>query len=410
MLLVQPAAYAQELIEQIAFQGLQKTRVHFLKRFIQTEAGQAFNPELVASDEQSLRNLQIFSEVSSRLEMRDGKNTLVFVLEEQITRLPITNFGGITDNFWFQLGLNDYNWLGQGGYFGGYYQFYDRHTFKLFSLMPYLFGDRWGLSYVIGRQATLEPAYFSNGNIDFDVDRWEVTGFARYEIYRNLSTQNFWSLDIGGGYLNEIYVQPNDANLNFPRRTQFDKIFLKTSLGHQHLNYFFHHVDGNAQQSTVEYVQTIDGDAFWKWHNELRFFWHLGRANPAVRILAGISTNTDSPFVPFVLDSYLNVRGSGNRVARGTSELTANIEHRQTLYEQNKWALEGVAFLDISAWRPGNAPLDEMFRRENVVSFAGAGFRLHWRRVYNFSLRLDYGINTSDSDQRGFVLGVGQYF
>ncbi len=412
LLFTTPGVYAQEVIEQISFEGFKKTRISFVQRFLRSEAGGVYDVEVVAGDEQSIRNLQLFSSVSSRVEQRDDKTTLVFEVEELITRLPITNFGGITDNFWLQLGINDYNWLGRGGYFGGYYQYYDRHSFKVFSLMPYLFGDRLGLSYIVGRQATLEPAYFSDTSLDFDVDRWELTSMIRYEIYRDLATQNLWTLDAGGGYLNEIYTLPGTANIDFPARTQFDKFFLKTSVAHSKINYFYHHVDGHSQQSTLEFVQTINDDiAFWKWFNEFRFFWHIGaNANPAMRIVAGISSNDDTPFVPFVLDSYLNVRGSGNRVARGTSELTINLEHRQTLQERRAWAIEGVVFIDLSAWRPGNAPLQDMFKSRNVVSFTGAGARLHLRRIYNFSLRLDYGISTSDRSSRGFVLGVGQYF
>lgn len=412
LLFTTSAVHAQEVIEQISFKGLKKTRISFVQRFLRSKAGGEYDAALVAGDEQSIRNLQLFSSVSSRVEQQDGKTTLVFDVEELVTRLPITNFGGITDNFWLQLGINDFNWLGRGGYFGGYYQYYDRHSFKVFSLMPYLFSDRLGLSYIAGRQSTREPAYFSDTSLDFDVDRWELTGMIRYEIYRNLATQNLWTLDAGGGYLNEIYTLPSTATIDFPRRTQFDKIFLKATVAHSKINYFYHHVDGGSQQSTLELVRTINDDiAFWKWFNEFRFFRHIGaNANPALRIVAGISSNDDTPFVPFVLDSYLNVRGSGNRVARGTSELTFNIEHRQTLREKKTWAFEGVVFLDLSAWRPGNGPLLEMFERENIVSFAGAGARLHLRRIYNFSLRLDYGISTSDPSSRGFVLGVGQYF
>ena len=406
------AVFAQEVIEQISFQGLKKTRVSYVERFLRTEPGMPYDEERVANDEQSLRNLQLFASVSSRLEQRDGKTTLVFHLDERLTRLPITNFGGITDNFWFQIGVNDFNWLGRGGYFGGYYQYYDRHSLKLFSLMPYLFSDKLGLSYIVGRQATLEPAYIGGSTLDFDVDRWEIMSMLRIELKRDLETQNLWALDLGGGYLNEVYRRPENSNLNFPERTQFDKYFVKATAIHQKLNYFHHHIDGNAQQSTLEYVRTIGNDyGFWKWLNELRFFWHIGEnANPALRIIAGISSNDDTPFVPFVLDSYLNVRGSGNRVARGTSELTFNMEHRHTLIERDMWALEGVVFLDASAWRPGTGPIREMFFSENIVTFAGGGARLHLRRIYNFSLRLDYGINTEDTSTRGFVLGVGQYF
>ncbi len=403
--------FCQTVVEQISFQGLKKTRVSYAGRFLQSKVGEIYNTDEVAADEQSLRNLQLFANVSSRLEERDGRTTLIFIVEERITRLPITNFGGITDNFWFQLGINDFNWLGQGGYFGGYYQYYDRHSFKLFSMMPYVLGDRWGLSYVIGRQATLEPAYFANTATDFEVDRWEFTGLLRYELVRNLATQNIWTLSAGGGYLNEIYIQPTSSDLDFPARSTFEKYFFRTILEHHKLNYYNHYIDGNAQMLTLEFVETVGNNrAFWKWLNEFRFFWHLGRhANPAIRVIAGISSKDDSPFVPFVLDSYLNVRGSGNRVARGTSELTVNLEHRQTLFEANQWAFEGVVFLDASAWRPGSAPLHEMFYRENIVSFIGAGARLHWRKIYNFSLRLDYGTSTT-SASKGFVLGVGQYF
>lgn len=405
------AAYAQVRIDEVAFEGLQKTRAHYLKRFIQSKAGAVYDASQVAADIQSIRNLQIFSAVRSKLEARGDRHVLIFDLEERITRLPITRFGGITDNFWLQLGLNDYNWLGQGGYFGGYYQYYDRHSFKIFSLMPYLFGNRWGLSYIVGRQATREPAYFTDTAVDFNVDRWEITGLVRYELYRNLQDQNVWTLDAGGGYLNEIYVLPDPSVLDFPARTQFDKYFLKAVLSHKRVNYYNHHLDGATQQSTFEYVVTVNQrPAFVKWLTEFRLFRHWGRANPALRILAGISSNDDTPFVPFVLDSYLNVRGSGNRVARGTAELTLNMEHRHTLLETGNWAFEGVLFWDVSAWRPSRASIREMFERENVVSFAGAGGRFHLRKIYNFSLRLDYGINTSDVGSRGFVLGVGQYF
>ena len=137
---------------------------------------------------------------------------------------------------------------------------------------------------------------------------------------------------------------------------------------------------------------------------------HGKRGNPAIRVRAGVSSNGDSPFVPFVLDSYLNVRGSGNRVARGTSEFTVNLEYRHTLIDRQKWALQSVVFIDNSSWRPAGAPLKDMFRKENTVSFGGGGARFYLQRIYNFILRLDYGVSLNDPSTNGFVLGVGQYF
>lgn len=403
-------ASAQVLLDEVRFVGLQKTKSAYLKTFIQSKPGAPHDTTIQADDEQSLQNLQLFDRVSSRLIEADGKYVLQFELRERITRLPITNFGGITDNFWFQLGFTDFNWMGKGGHFGGFYQYYDRHSFKIFQLMPQAFGPDLGLSYTVGKQATREPAYLQNGTTDFDVDRWEASALLRYILRRDLHTQTHWFVEAGGGYLEEVYA-PRDAQV-YTGETHFKKYFLKSALTLRQLNYHNHQLWGMEEVLSLQYVRTIGfNDAFWKLLNEFKAYTRIGhRGNPAMRVRAGISSNDDTPFVPFVLDSYLNVRGSGNRVARGTSELTLNLEHRQTLYERNQWALQGVAFIDLSAWRPAGAPLVDMFLRDNVVSFGGGGIRLHLRRVYSFSLRMDYGISLANRNMRGFVLGVGQYF
>lgn len=403
---------AQPFVRSVEFRGLSRTKVSYVLPFMQTREGETLGEGSVASDEQTLRNLQLFSSVSSEV-ITEGDEALVFFeVTERVTRIPITNFGGITDNFWFQLGINEYNWLGNGGSFGGYYQFYDRHSFKVFQQLPQLFSERWGLSYVIGRQSTREPAYFQGGNSEFDVDRWEVTAMARYEIFRHLDRHESLILEFGGGYLNEIYDQRPGATFSYDGETHFHKSFLSTQLLYQRLNYFFHFISGFAPSITLQRVETLDlEDTFWKGLLEMKYYKRVGRrGNPALRIRAGVSSNDDSPFVPFVLDSYLNVRGSGNRVARGTSELTFNLEYRHTFTDRQKWALQGVVFMDNSSWRPAGAPLLDMFSSENTVSFGGLGMRFYLQRIYNFILRVDYGASLSDPTTNGFVLGVGQYF
>ena len=377
-----------------------------------TRPDQTYSEELIEIDVQTLRNLQLFASVDSEVVSEGGEALVVFKVQERVTRIPITKFGGITDNFWLQIGINDYNFLGRGGYFGGYYQYYDRHSFKLFHQIPQLFSQQWGLSYVLGRQSTREPAYFQDGNSEFDVDRWEFMGLLRFEMYRNLTRHEILLLEFGGGYLNETYNQRPGASFVYEGETHFDKYFLTAHLVYQKLNYFYHYVSGVAPGLLLQRVQTVGfDDTFLKLLAEFRGYHRLGRrGNLAVRVRAGISSNEDSPFVPFVLDSYLNVRGSGNRVARGTSEFTFNVEHRQTLIDRRKWAVQWVAFVDNSAWRPAGTPLMEMFKPENTVSFGGGGLRLHIQRVYNFTLRVDYGVSLTDPGERGLVLGVGQYF
>ena len=103
----------------------------------------------------------------------------------------------------------------------------------------------------------------------------------------------------------------------------------------------------------------------------------------------GISTNKDSPFVPFILDNYINVRGSGNRVSRGTAEKTINSEYRHTLLERYWGAVQGVVFMDMSAWRPAAGSFSEMFKDKNNVTFAELGVRFYFKKFNNFIFRFD---------------------
>jgi hypothetical protein len=129
-----------------------------------------------------------------------------------------------------------------------------------------------------------------------------------------------------------------------------------------------------------------------------------------MRLRLGTATNKVSPFVPFVLDNYITVRGVGNRVSRGTAEATLNLEYRHTLLENSRGALQGVVFTDLSAWRPAGSPYSDMLLKKNNVTFLGLGVRLHLRKLNNFILRLDYGQSVTNSGRQGFVIGAGQYF
>ena len=130
----------------------------------------------------------------------------------------------------------------------------------------------------------------------------------------------------------------------------------------------------------------------------------------AARLRFGISAQVNSPFVPFVLDSYINIRGSGNRVARGTGELVANLEYRYNIRENNWGVYQGVLFMDIGGWRPINQPFKAAFTPEHSTSFFGLGGRVHFKKVYNLTLRADYGFQISDFTNQGVVVGLGQYF
>ena len=149
-------------------------------------------------------------------------------------------------------------------------------------------------------------------------------------------------------------------------------------MGNDYLNYNYQYVSGFANDLNLESVTTIGyDDFFYKILNISRLFFRLGgEGNLGFRLRLGISTNKDSPFVPFVLDNYINVRGSGNRVSRGTAEMTINSEYRHTLYDQylhsiaQTTALSLIGKLHYIPWQvDGRHNYSRRFL-ENSLSFA----------------------------------------
>lgn len=409
-LILQAAVFSNtETIQDIRFEGLQKTRPAYLMQFLESHIGAVPDSLVIHRDVQVLRNLQLFLEIDAELTMSSSGYQLVFQCQELITLLPIINFGGVSNNFWFQLGGADYNWRGEGNTLGGYYRYYDRHSFAFYSQLPYLFNRHWGLGFEAANFSTTEPAYFDDVVAVYDVDHRVLMGAVIFNPdFRN-------SITFSAGYLNEQYNKnplENAPGTPGPDDVSFDKMLYKLALQHHYIDYFGIRLNGFANATNIETVKTGgEKELFWKVLNVSRWFAHLGKkGNLAMRFRAGISTNKDSPFVPFLLDSYLTVRGSGNRVARGTAEFTLNAEYRHTLKRGKMGAFQWVFFSDISAWRPAGQALSTAFREENNVTFFGSGFRLQFRRLNNFIFRVDYGFSVTEEKGRGFVIGAGQYF
>ncbi len=400
-------------IDTVRFEGLNRTRPDFLRQFLDSQAGQPYDSTQVAADVQALRNVGSLGTPSAELRTpHPDRHVLVFHVTEYAARVPYVTLGGLPSNVWFQVGSVDTNWLGRNYELGVYYRYDDRHSFGLHQSMPYLLGGRWGLSYSVDRLATRESAFFSDGIVPYDVTRFSAIGLVRYELLRMPGTGLTSAVELGGGFLHEAYRKSDPTTSPGPAEDTFWKYVLKAHLTQRDLNYHRHERVGFENVTKLQTVKTGEGPfSFWKVLNIFRGYLRpYDGANWAARLRTGFSTNERSPFIPFVLDSYVNVRGVGNTVARGTAELTVNLEHRQTLAEGNHLILQGVVFSDVSGWRPGGASLADLFVTENIVSFGGLGLRLNLRYRYNITFRADYGINVFDPAQRGPVIGIGQYF
>ncbi|MFB6247803.1 MAG: hypothetical protein ABEL97_04460 [Salinibacter sp.] len=398
-------------LSAVEFEGLDRTDAEFLRSFLKSQAGQSYDSTHTQSDVTTLSGMEPFRTARATARPVAPDSCVVeFSIREYEARLPYVNFGGVTENFWFQVGGIDTNWLGRGYHFGVYYRYDRGHSFGLFQSMPYLFGRHWGLSYALDRLATTEPAFFGAQTVSYDVTRRSGTALLRYDLLHSLGTGRTTALEFGGGLLWERYERVASGPGPLDRR--FQKYLLKARLTHRRLDYDYHEWRGVANRTKVQVIKT-GGGAFnyWTVLNVFRGYLRpLPNVNWAVRLRTGLATNRRSPFVPFVLDNYINVRGIGNTVARGTAELTLNAEHRHTLATWAWGAIQGVGFADVSAWRPGGASLAALVEDENTRALGGLGIRVHLRRVYPLTLRVDYGINPLSPQQRGLVLGVGQYF
>ncbi len=404
-------AQSDYVIEEIHFEGLKKTKVSYLQTFLETSSGQVYNDSLLQEDLQRLINLIPVTNATYRLDTIGTKINLIFNIDESLTLFPIANFGGVRGNFWYQLGFTDANLLGEGMILNVYYQNNDeRDNFNIYYRYPALSGSPWGFSVGLLRFASVEPLYFDDGQrvfYDYTNTNINATG-----IYR-LGVDQF--LEVGGTFFIEDYnknsrhageMTPGPGSLREP------KILTKYMHSFQRLKYHYFYLWGFYNKANYQMVYSLrEYTWFHIFLNDTRYYRRIGKTgNFASRLRIGISTNNNTPFAPFVLDSYVNIRGAGNRVDRGTAALILNLEYRQTVFDMNPFAAQVIAFSDAGTWRNPGGDFSDLTDRDNFRHFVGGGIRLIYKKAFNTILRIDYGVDLYNLQQRGAVIGIGQYF
>ena len=387
-------------IHSVSLVGLERTNPRFLSRFIKTQKGDTFDQTKIEADIQRLKNLRVFYNVDHEIQEAAGQIKLTIKFKEKFTLLPTLKGGFIDGIFWIQPAIVDYHFLGNKSIIGGSYRYYQRHSADAFYKNHLLFSEKWGLSGDAAYSATIEPTdTFEFGSVSlYNVDVAKINLAVNY----NFSLRQL--LQFTTGYLNELYVKIDPTHVG-PDRVRQNKLLLK-------LEHFFDYIDyeGNLQKGISNSV-SIEGVYtppypfnFFKLYNEYKhFFRFLKYDTLAFRVRFGIATNITSPYPPFVIDSFLNIRGSGNRVSRGYLENTINLEYRY-LFLLNQWlSIQLITFSDY-------ALLLSLGNQINLFHFAGGGIRIILNKVYNAILAFDYAVNLQDSNDHGFLLKIGQYF
>ena len=408
-----------QIIESISFEGNSKTKESFLLDLIESRVGDTLELNRIEEDMRALESLQIFSEVSHKIEDVSPISTrLTFQLKEVLTIIPVVNLGGLTDDhaFLLTLGLNEFNAFGKADVLSINYRYFERHSVEVFYQKRKLGNSSFGLSSFLSIKSSIEPLYFANDiTAFFDFTQWRVEEL--------LSIRNSWHSQflIGGGFFREQYILNTQKtipdNISFvPEKVISDKITLKAIFDHNKIDYLGHIQDGFHFNSGTDFIYNINerdfSDAlFFKSFAEIRKYTRFSsRSNLANRLFLGISTNNGSPFTSFVKDDYINVRGVGDRSSRGYAEISFNSEWRQTLHWQNSFYLQAITFIDMSTINPSGASFGSLFDSDNIDIFGGFGIRFGLPQVYKTVIRLDWSFGISQASSGNLVFGLGQFF
>jgi outer membrane protein assembly factor BamA len=381
-----------------------------LQRFLENEIGADFSFEKLEKEVQNLKNLNAVANAEFQIDTTGNDVKITYEIEEALTLFPIVNFGGVEGNVWFQLGFTDLNWLGKGMQLSAFYQNNDwRNNFSLYYRVPYIKGSRWGASVSFLKWASREPLYFDEGEVLYDYDNLSFGATTIYELGFN------HNIEFGGSYFIEDYgksAQQSIENPPGPETLQQPKALIKLLHNLNRINYHYFYLFGFLNTINIQTVNNInDGTWFNIVLNDTKFFKRIGKkGNLGGRLRLGLSTNNDTPFAPFVLDSHVNIRGAGNRIDRGTGVLVLNLEYRHTIFDRKLFAGQVVGFSDVGTWRNPGGDLGDLTEIDNLRPFAGGGIRIIYKKAFDAVLRLDYGVDLRDVEERGFVLGFGQYF
>jgi outer membrane protein insertion porin family len=395
---------AQQSISTVEFTGLTKTKESFLRQYINVAVGEKYDSSELVNDRQRLLNLGILGEVEIQLQNIESNVKVTFACREMINTLPIFALGKTADTFWCRAGLQSLSLSGRGDKFFAYYQYYDRHSFYLNYATDRIGNSRWGTTVSLIKWATVEPLNSESGLSNYNYTNY--TGYVsavRFLTFRE-------TLDFGVGFFNERFEAQRMQDNELVDVVQGEKLLSKLTFKSNHLDYNAFYVDGVYNQLNVEFIHSLDEvQNFVTVFNDFRYFKQVSkRFNWANRLRTGIATNDENPFAPFVLDSYLNIRGVGNRVDRGTGSAVINTELRYTLFDQRTLAAQGIGFFDFGTWRKPGGSFNDFTKSENMRAFSGIGFRLIYKRAFDTMLRIDYGYDYNKNT--GLVIGIGQYF
>lgn len=396
-----------QTIQNVQFHGLKKTNETLLFKHLKQVAGTTYDSVQVQCDRQNLYNLGYFVRVTDSLETINQTVILHYTCEEVISLLPILLAGSVGDNSFIKVGIQNLNLWGRGGVLKIAYQYQNGHSYFFNTTIPYVLKSNFGIGIDAKQFTSIEPVFIANKReaYDFENESIQVMGFYEFKLFHRLYFK--------GLYQHEVYskMESNESPL-FPEKMENNGFGWRLLHEYANTNFFGSIVEGFK---FTNYIQTLylenTTTPFYQFVSESAYYKRISTSGDlALRFKFGLTSNHLGYFSPFTLDSYLNIRGVGNIVDRGTGQIVLNMEYRHIVKHTNFGCWQLVGFIDSGTWRHPYGDYTDFLNHQNLKVFQGFGGRVFIKKLSDLVIRVDFGYDIGNIRNNGFVFGFGQYF
>ena len=400
--------YAKEpIVEKLIIIGNEHTRESYLRHFILSTEGASYDTTLIEEDHRRLKNLTSVLDSKWYSLQNESGYTLIYIITERFTILPVGDFGIAKGNYYFGFGAMETNAFGRGVYLYGFYRYNQQHSFHGIVRWPYLAGTKWGFE-IQGQQWNDEEPYYM-----FDEKKHYEKNFTNLYVAARYEFEVEHDINVGFYYRNERYNLSDTSESTGWKPTEHFAMFgLRTEYNLQHISYNRFRLDGWDNQLIVQLQREQNNqESYLTLRNTLKLFKRFGsRGNLALRNIIGVSSPRFDPFATFTLDNFDNIRGIGYHAKRGNALLCLNTEYRTTLYSDELIAIQLNIFVDVGSVRAYQWSTSDWLTPNNYEMFVGPGVKILALQAHGATLSLDYGFKTTNFKNSGLVFTVGQYF
>lgn len=400
-----------QVVSSIKYKGNKKTKIKVLEKLTSLEIGKSLDSIVLRNDVTLLSRLPVCNRAIYKVNKnKEGNFDVEYTIEETNTIIPTVNFWTASNQqFSYQLGLKEFNFLGENRQLGAFYRNNGFHSFSINYKDPFLFSATTGVSLTVQSLTSLEPLFFDNGSANYEYTNSSI----ETTFIKRLSSAH--KVELGINLFQEKYKYVDGfQSSEIPSSLKENKVLFKSGYDYNKLVYNYQYVNGFRSVFNAQYVMPIQKDqrSFYIFWNDFFYYKKIHtKGNFATRLRLGLASNDDSPFSPFALDNNLNIRGVGNIIDRGTGVVVLNAEYRHTILDKNWFSIQTNVFVDGGSWRRAGGELKEIIKGSNARLHPGVGLRFIHKKIYNAVLRVDYGRSIiNGGKEKGLVFGIGQYF